>query len=178
MAMWLSPRLWCTALLFVMVEKWRQCLDTRGVSGAFLTGLSKAFVYILHNLLLAKLAAYGLNYNSLQILQCYLSNRKQRAKINDAYSKYCEILLGVPQGSILGSLQLNFYIFDMFYEINDCNIVNNADADNLCASSSDLYVVINKIEESTNNLLQSFINNNIKLMLTNTIFWLQVTMSK
>ena len=112
------------------------------------------------------------------MLQWYLSDRKQRAKINDVYCKYCEILLGVPQGSILGSLQLNIYICDMFYEINDCDIVSYAEADNLCANNSDLYVVINKTEESTNNLLQSFINNNIKLMLTNTIFWLQVTMSK
>ena len=83
-----------------MLKKWIQCLDNGGKSGALLTDLSKAFDCILHDLLLAKLAAYGFDYNYLQMLQSYLSNRKQITKNNDAYSKYCEILLGVLQGSI------------------------------------------------------------------------------
>ena len=73
--------------LLVMVEKWRQCLDNGGVSGVLLTDLSKDFECILHDFLIAKL---GFDYNSLQMLQSYPSNRKQRTKTNDAYSKYCE----------------------------------------------------------------------------------------
>ena len=92
-----------------------------------LTDLSKAFDCILHDLLIAKLAAYGFDYNSLQMLQSYLSNRKQRTKINDAYSKFCEILFEVPQGSILGPLLFNIYICDMFYDINGYDIVSYAD---------------------------------------------------
>ena len=92
MAMRLSPKLYnAKHCLLIMVEKWRQCLDNGGVSGALLTDLSKAFDCILHDLLIAKLAVYGFDYNSLQMLQSYLSNRKQRTKINDAYSivKFC-----------------------------------------------------------------------------------------
>ena len=55
--------------LLVMVEKWRQCLDKGEVSGALLTDLSKAFNCVLHDLLIAKLAAYDFHYISLQILQ-------------------------------------------------------------------------------------------------------------
>ena len=105
--------------LLVMVEKWRQSLDNGGVSEALLTDLSKAFDCILHHLLIAKLTAYGFDYNSLQLLRSYLSNRKQRTKITDAYSKYCEILFGVPQGSILGSLLFNICTCDIFYDTND-----------------------------------------------------------
>ena len=70
-----------------MVKKWRQCLSNRGVSETLLTDLSKAFDCILQELLIAKLAAYGFDYNSLQMLQSYLSNRTQRTKTNDACSK-------------------------------------------------------------------------------------------
>ena len=146
--------------LLVMVEKWRQCPDGR-VSGTLLTDLSKAFDCLLHDLLITKLVAYGFNYNSLQMLQSYLSKRKQRTKINDAYSKCCEILFGVPQGSILGPLLFNIYICDMFYDIDDCGIASYANDNIPHASCSNVDALINKLEESTNNLFQWFRNNHI-----------------
>ena len=66
--------------------------------GVLLTDLPKGFGGISHVLLIIKLAAYGFDYNSQQMLKSYLSNRKQGTKINDASSKYCEILFGVPKG--------------------------------------------------------------------------------
>ena len=46
-----------------MVEGWKENLDNNFIAGAVLTDLSKAFDWILHDLLIAKLSAYGLNYN-------------------------------------------------------------------------------------------------------------------
>ena len=69
--------------LLVMTEKWQEHLDEDGVSGALLTDLSKAFDFLLHDLLIAKLATHGFNYESLMLMQGYLSNRKQRAKVKN-----------------------------------------------------------------------------------------------
>ena len=93
------------------------------MSEKLLTDLSKALNCILHDLLIAELAAHGFDYN----LETYLSNRKQRTKINDAYSKYCEILFGIPQISILGPLLFNIYICGIFFDTNDCNTTIYAD---------------------------------------------------
>ena len=60
-----------------MTEKWRKCLRKRGISGAILTDLSKAFDCFLHDLLIAKLATYGFDYQSLRIMEGFLSNRQQ-----------------------------------------------------------------------------------------------------
>ena len=79
-----------------MTEKWRGRLDKWVISGATLIDLSKAFGCILDNLLMTKLAAYGFDYQSLRIIESFLSNRQQRTKINNAFSRYSEITYEVP----------------------------------------------------------------------------------
>ena len=61
--------------LIKLIESWRQSLDSRGYSGAVLMDLSKAFDTINHELLIAKLHAYGFNKESLELILDYLSNR-------------------------------------------------------------------------------------------------------
>ena len=96
------------------------------------------------------------------MLKSYLSNEKQRTKINDAYSKCSEILFGVPQGSIIGPLLFNIYICDLFYDTHDCYIASYTDGNTPYASSSNLDALINKPEESTSSLFQWFRNNHMK----------------
>ena len=69
--------------LLLMLEKWRKALDRRQNAGGLLTDLSKAFDSINHDLLLAKLEAYGFSYSSLSLIANYLSGRKQRTKVNN-----------------------------------------------------------------------------------------------
>ena len=96
--------------LLAMLEKWKNAVDKRKIFGALLTELSKAFDSLSHDLLIAKLNAYEFNLPALNLVHSYLSNRKQRTKINNAYSSWKEILFGVSQGPILGSADIIQYL--------------------------------------------------------------------
>ena len=63
-------------------------LDNGGSCSALLVDLSKAFDCIVHDLLLAKLSAYGFDYNSLKLVNSFLSGRKLTTKIDSSYSIY------------------------------------------------------------------------------------------
>ena len=62
--------------LLLMLEVWKEATDNNKALGALLTDHSKAFDCLSHDLLIAKLHAYGIDIHSLNILQDYLSNRK------------------------------------------------------------------------------------------------------
>ena len=139
-----------------------ECLDKGGISGALLTDLCKVFDCLLHDLLIAKLAAYGFDYDSLVFIQSYLSERQQRNKVNNTYITYSDILYGVPQGSILSPLIFNIYISDMFYDIDKCDVSSYADDITTYNSDFNLEEVMQKLELTTNNLCECFKNIHMK----------------
>ena len=71
----------CQNVLLRLVEQWRKSLDNNKVAGAVLMDLSKAFDCLPHNLLTAKLAAYGLDRSALKLIASYLKDCKQAVKI-------------------------------------------------------------------------------------------------
>ena len=84
-----------------MIEKWKKCLDGEGgFAGAILMDLSKAFDTLNHELLIAKLDAYGFNEGALEVVHSYLADRWQRTKVDTSFSTWRELLTGVPQGSV------------------------------------------------------------------------------
>ena len=78
------------------------------------TDLSKAFDCVCHDLLIAKLNAYGLSLPALKLVHSYLRKHKHRTKNGIAYSLWEDIVSGFPQGSILGPLLFNILLCDLF----------------------------------------------------------------
>ena len=93
--------------------------------------LSKAFDCIPRDLSIAKLSASGFRNKSLKLIFSYLKGRHQRVKINSEFSSWKEILDGVPQGSVLGSLLSNIFINDLFLFVQNSEICNYADDNSL-----------------------------------------------
>ena len=62
--------------LLTLLEKWKNAVDKGKMFGALLTDLSKALDCLNHELLIAKLNAYGFTLPALKLIHNYLSNRK------------------------------------------------------------------------------------------------------
>ena len=148
--------------LVAMIEVWKKALDSKGRAGAILTDLSKAFDCLNHDLLIAKLEAYGFDNKSLLFIKDYLQNRKQRTKVNGSYSSWLDILVGVPQGSILGPLLFNIFINDMFFFIKDSKIANYADDNTLYTVSENITHLLYILENETSLILDWFRKNEMK----------------
>ena len=68
-----------------------------------------------HDLLIAKLSAYGLNGNALKYIYTYLKNRKQCVQINNVCSDFKDIISGVLQGSIVGPMLFIAFLNNFFF---------------------------------------------------------------
>ena len=93
--------------------------------------LSKADDFLPHDLMAAKLEAYRLPKESLQLISDYLSYCKQRTKVDSAYSDWANVIHRIPQGSILAPLLFNIFINVIFLVVGKSDICNFADNNTL-----------------------------------------------
>ena len=73
-----------------------------------------------------------------------------------------EILFGVPQGSIIGSLLFNIFINDLFLILNNIEIASYADDNTPYYSYKNFEDVITRLERAADDLFTRFNNNGMK----------------
>ena len=119
-----------------MIEKFKKALDQGDEYAALVTDLSKAFECLRHNLIIAKVHAYGFDKASLRLMHSYLTD-----KINNSYILWSLIKHGVSQGSILGHILFNTSLCDMFFMVDNIDIASYAN-DNIpyCVGKSQCHL--------------------------------------
>ena len=99
---------------------------------------------------------------NLNLLLSCLSNRKQRTNVNSSYSDWYDIIRGVPQGSILGSLLFNLFINDLFIFLERGNLCNFADDNTIYRGDSVSEIILEDLQHDMKILLNWFKINSMK----------------
>jgi len=148
-------------VLLKLTEEWRKHLDRNQIVGAVLMDLSKAFDCIPHDLLIAKLSAYGFDKNTLKFFLSYLKGRKQSVNIKGKLSSFMDVLAGVPQGSILGPVIFNIFINDMQNIFDKCCLNNYADDNTLDTHASTVPELVDSLEKDSQKAINWFKSNHM-----------------
>ena len=122
----------------------------------------KAFDCLNHDLLIAKLEAYGFNNWALKFIYNYLKERKQRTKVNGSYITWRVLKRGVPQVSIIGPLLFNIFINELFFFIKKAMIANYADDTTTYATEYNIEELLKTLEMKTSEILHWFKVNEMK----------------
>ena len=106
--------------------------------------------------------AYGFSLSALKLIQSYLSERKQRTQINQAYSSWEEIFFGVPRGSILSPILFNIFVNDLFLVVQNIDFASYADDNRIYEAGDNIDEVIFRLQESSKKLFKWFADNQME----------------
>ena len=136
----------CESALHEIISSGLRKLDSKLITAFLFIIFKKAFDMVDQELLLYKLANYRFDNHSIKLMSNYFSDRSQCVKIEDEISDEVDIILGVPQGSILGPLLFDIYINDIAFYLKDILVKLFADDTTLLFSERELSQLISKIK--------------------------------
>ena len=119
--------------------------------GTVLMYLSKLYDCLSHDLLIAKLDAYGFDKEALRLkLSYFKSGRKQSTKSGGCFSILKLILCGIPQGLILGPVLFDIFINGILLLTSN---LHNFDDDNTITTMGEIIqdlvnIVLDKAEKA------------------------------
>ena len=147
-----------------------EAMNDKKYLGAVFLDLSKAFDTVPHDILLKKLEHYGVRGIALQLIESYLTNRKQFVSVNGNKSQTKDITIGVPQGSVLGPLLFLIYINDLPFSTRNMKVILFADDTTLFATNEDLNILRTTMEDDMQLVSEWLIANCLTLNITKTYY--------
>ena len=136
-------------------------MDKGKSCATLLTDLSKVFDCIVHDFLIDKLEAYDFSYEALIVMYNHLTDKKHKTKLNNSFSDFIDLLLGVPQSSILGPTLFNIYICDVFFFVEE-DVTSYGDDTTSYSNGKNVVTVSENIETKEKEVFNWFSMNYLK----------------
>ena len=157
------------AYYLLIIEKWKAAVDNKKVFGALLIDPWKVFDCISHDLLIANLNSYGLSFFVLNLIHNYFLNRKHEIKVGSSYSSWMDIPSSIPEGSILGPLLFNIFLYNLFLEFEHIFFANYADDTTPYPAGENTEEEITELTNISQELFKWFSDNQMKATIVNVI---------
>ena len=149
--------------LIDITEKIREACDNKLYSCCIFLDLQKAFDTVNHNILLQKLAYYGVRGLANNWFRTFISQCVQFTSINKTNFDPHLITHGVAQGSVLGPLLFLVFINDLHKAIKNSDVHLFADNTNLLYSNKSLKKINKHINQDLSCLSKWLRSNKISL---------------
>lgn len=157
----------CEHALITMTDKWMEQVDLGMYVGALMIDFSKAFDTISHETLLLKLQKLNISQSANQLLESYLTNRKQRVIGKNTVTEWQPVTRGVPQGSCLSPLLFSIYVSDLPMKIT-ADVYQFADDTTEANTASTIEELVPMLEKNLKETLDYCSENALQLNLQKT----------
>lgn len=162
----------CESAINLVITEWKENLSKKEITISVFLDLKRAFETVDRDNLIKKLHNVGVQNQSLNWFESYLSGRRQKTVIGDAVSSEIDVPIGLQQGSVLAPILFIVYINDVIKYLKFCKIRLFADDALLTLSAPTMEEAISKVQTDLNMIYIWLCHNKLKINIDKTKYML------